>query len=95
MIRRLLRDPRDFPFVDYWHQICIPAAKQAKPSGKMSGNSFRSQLPIPGMIKRMRERFDRIPDPIDKQTRRGGDPVQARNLHSLFGVETPPPDSCC
>ena len=31
----------------------------------MSGNSFRRQLPIPGMIKRMRGRFDRIPDPID------------------------------
>ena len=32
---------------------------------------------------------------FDKQTRRGGSPIQARNLRSLFGVEMPPPDSCC
>ena len=78
---------------------------------------------MPGIVKRMRECLDRIPDPInprdfnrpgglmpglvafslgmpslllfDKQTRRGGDPVQARTLRSLFGVETPPSDSCC
>ena len=30
---------------------------------------------------------------FDRQTRSGEDPVQARNLRSLFGVETPPSDS--
>ena len=121
MIHSLLRDLRDVPFVDFWHQIRSPAAKQAKPSSKLSRNSFRRHLSIPGMIRGMRECFDRIPDPMrdltlsgvlmpglvafpprmpsrplfDKRTRRGEDPVQARNLGSLFGVEMPSSDSCC
>ena len=76
---------------------------------------------MPGMLRAVRECFDRVPDPVqsrgitlsdclmsglavfslkipsllqfDTQVRGGGDPVQARNLRSLFGVERPPSDT--
>ena len=87
----------------------------------MSRDSFRRHLSMPGMLKKMRACFDRIPDPInprdftladclmsglavfslkmpsllqfDTQVRGGEDPVQARNLHTLFGVGKPPSDT--
>lgn len=76
---------------------------------------------MPGMLRAVRECFDRVPDPIDArdfslsdclmsglavfslkipsllqfdtQVRGGEDPVKARNLRSLFGVEKVPSDT--
>ena len=50
--------------VDFLRWIFYAAAKQAKLSGKMSKDSFRKGLSMPGLLREMRECFDRVPDLI-------------------------------
>ena len=50
--------------VDFLRWIFYAAAKQAKLSGKMSKDSFRKDLSMPGLLREMRECFDRVPDLI-------------------------------
>ena len=110
-----------FSFVDCSRVFGHPGANQAKPSSKVSRDSFRRHLSTPGMLRVVRECFDRVPDPVrsrdfslsdclmsglavfslktpsllqfDMQVRGGEDPVQARNLRSLFGVGKAPSDT--
>ena len=50
--------------MDFLRWIFYAAAKQAKLSGKMSKDSFRKDLSMPGLLREMRECFDRVPDLI-------------------------------
>ena len=50
--------------VDFLRWIFYAAAKQAKLSSKMSKDSFRKDLSMPGLLREMRECFDRVPDLI-------------------------------
>ena len=51
-------------FVDFLRWIFYSAAKQAKLSSTMSKDSFRKDLSMPGLLREMRECFDRVPDLI-------------------------------
>ena len=51
-------------FVDFLRWIFYSAAKQAKLSSTMSKDSFRKDLSMPGLLREMRECFDRVPDSI-------------------------------
>ena len=50
--------------VDFLRWNFYAAAKQTKLSGKMSKDSFRKDLSMPGLLREMRECFDRVPDLI-------------------------------
>ena len=50
--------------MDLLRWIFYAAAKQAKLSSKMSKDSFRKDLSMPGLLREMRECFDRVPDLI-------------------------------
>ena len=54
-------------FVDFLRWIFYFAAKQVqqeKLSSTMSKDSFRKDLSMPGLLREMRECFDRVPDLI-------------------------------